>query len=72
MDWDIKLELNQLIYIFVIGITWGILTFWGDHQLHQYYNVLPQFASLFITLSYWIGGIIIGIGILLIIWLLIE
>ena len=72
MDLDIKLRLNQLIYIFTIGITWGILTFWGDHQLNAYYDVLPQFASIFITISYWLGGIVLGIGIILLIFLIIE
>ena len=72
MDLDIQLELNQLIYIFTIGITWTILTFWGDGQFHQYYDVLPQFASIFITLSYWISGITIGLGLILLIWILLE
>jgi hypothetical protein len=71
-DLDIPLELNHLIYIFVISLTWLGLSFWGDHQLHSYYEVLPQYAGLFITLSYWIGFVGIGIGVLLIIWVLVE
>ncbi len=72
MDLDIKLQLNHLIYIFAIGITWLILTIWGDNRLHAYYDVLPSLASVFITISYWIGGITIGIGIILLVWVLIE
>ena len=72
MDLDIKLTLNQLIYIFTIGITWGILTFWGDSQLHKYYATLPSFASLFITISYIIGGVILAIGIILLLLLIFE
>ena len=37
MDLDIKLQLNHLIYIFIVGVTWLILTIWGDIRLDKYY-----------------------------------
>jgi hypothetical protein len=70
LDWE--LNLSQLIYIFVVSFTWLGFSIWGGIALNSFYVDLPQYVQLFITLSRVLGGIGIGIGICLILYIILE
>ena len=71
-DWDFQLELRHLIYIFLSSFVWLALAFWGRFQLNNYYTTLPSTAALSIIISFWIGGVGLGIGFLLVICVIFE
>ncbi len=69
---DFELELRHLIFLFLISITWIIMSFWGRSAFMGLYDPLPAAISGFITASFWIGGGGIAIGIGLIIYTVLE
>ena len=69
---DFELELQHLIYLFLVSITWIVMSFWGRSVLLNLYSTLPTIVSVFITASFWIGGAGVAIGIGLIIYTALE
>ncbi|WP_457558165.1 hypothetical protein [Candidatus Harpocratesius sp.] len=69
---DIQLEIEHLVYIFITSITWLLITFWGRAQYLALYDPIPSIGQLFITISFWIGGIGILIGVLLVLITIFE
>ncbi|MHA1775748.1 MAG: hypothetical protein ACTSWC_03175 [Promethearchaeota archaeon] len=69
---DIQLEIEHLVYIFITSITWLLITFWGRAQYIALYNPIPAIGQLIITISFWIGGAGMLIGILLVLYTVFE
>ena len=56
-DWDIKLNINHLVYIFVASLSWLGLSIWGDHQLNTFYLVIPLSEDLIKSMKFTTSGI---------------
>jgi hypothetical protein len=65
---DINLEIKHLIYIFITALVWLGMTFWGRAQFMALYDPLPETIRTLVTISFFVGGggILIGIGLILI------
>lgn len=69
---DIQLEIEHLVYIFITSITWILITFWGRAQYMALYDPIPAIAQTLITVSFWIGGAGMLVGILLVLYTVLE
>ncbi|UYP48464.1 hypothetical protein NEF87_004749 [Candidatus Lokiarchaeum ossiferum] len=69
---DFELELQHLVFIFLVSLTWIAMSFWGRYELLTLYNPLPDAIHTFISVSFWIGGGGVAIGIGLILYTVLE
>ena len=66
--WDWELEIEHVIYLFVGSLTWVILSFWSNVALSKlYFPNLPVAIQTFTTVCFWIGGLGIIFGIILLV-----
>ena len=64
---DFELEIQHIVYIFMISITWLLISLWGGSVLRALYDPMPLAVGTFIVVSYWVagGGFALGIGVIL-------
>ena len=63
IDWDLKLQLKHIIYIFIASATWIICTIWMHQILKELYTELPQLINVFLYIAYGLGGAALIFGV---------
>ncbi len=64
MDVDFELEIQHVVYLTIIGTLWLILTWFASDLFSEIYGIpAPSGISLFIKISWAIGGVIEGFAI---------